>query len=89
MRLPDDAALLVDMLIAAREARDLTSGVTADEFLDNRVLQLAVEKLVENIGEAASRLSDEARKQLPQLPWRDIVGMRHRLVHGYMQVDLA
>ncbi len=88
MRQPDDTALLVDMLIAAREARDLASGVTPEALPGNRLLQLALEKLVENLGEAASRLSPEARSKLPELPWRDIIGMRHRLVHDYMRVDL-
>jgi uncharacterized protein with HEPN domain len=88
MRQPDDAALLVDMLVAAREARDLSSGITLEAFLENRLLQLALEKLVENLGESASRLSPEARTRLPELPWRDIIGMRHRLAHDYMRVDL-
>jgi uncharacterized protein with HEPN domain len=85
---PDDEALLVDMLLAAREARDLAGGYSLEEFLDDRLLQLGLEKLIENIGEAASRLSPRGRSMLPELPWQDIVGMRHRLVHGYMRVDL-
>ena len=59
------------------------------KFLLNRVLQLALQKLVENIGEAASRLSPEARRKLPALHWKDMVGMRNRLVHDYMRVDLS
>ena len=38
--------------------------------------------------EAASRLSQEARDQRPAVPWREIIGMRHILVHGYFEVDL-
>jgi len=53
------------------------------------LLQLAVEKLIENIGEAASRLSGDAQARLPEVPWHDIIGMRHRLVHGYMDIDLT
>ncbi len=40
------------------------------------------------IGEAASRLSDDARSRQPDMPWRKIIGMRHVLVHGYFDVDL-
>ncbi|MDP9238911.1 MAG: DUF86 domain-containing protein [Chloroflexota bacterium] len=88
MRQPDDRALLLDMLLAAREARALAAGSTRESLAEDRVLFLALQKLVENIGEAASRLSEGARSTLPVLPWKDIVGMRHRLVHDYMRVDL-
>ena len=40
------------------------------------------------IGEAASRLTQDARDQHPAVPWREIIGMRHILVHGYFEVDL-
>ena len=86
---PDDDSLLVDMLVAAREANALCGDLTLEEFLLDRLLQLALQKLVENIGEAASRLSPQARTKLPDLPWKDMVGMRNRLVHDYMHVDLS
>jgi uncharacterized protein with HEPN domain len=86
---PDDDSLLVDMLVAAREAQALCRGVTLEEFLLDRVLQLALQKLVENIGEAASRLLPQTRAKLPELPWKDMVGMRNRLVHNYMHVNLS
>jgi uncharacterized protein with HEPN domain len=88
MRPSDDRALLLDMLLAAREARVLATGATRDSLMEDRVLFLALQKLLENIGEAASRLSDDARATLPSVPWKDIVGMRHRLVHDYTRVDL-
>ncbi len=50
--------------------------------------QLAVIKSIEVIGEAASRISNSFRDTCPELPWRDIVGMRHRMVHGYFEIDL-
>lgn len=76
------------MLLAAREAKELAAGLDRDGLAGNRAVFLAVQKLIENVGEAASRLSDEARNKLPALPWKDIVGMRHRLVHDYMRVDV-
>ena len=85
---PDDPSLLVDMLLAAREARQMTTGTDLEEYLEDRVLQLALQKLIENIGEAASRLTAETKEKLPELPWKDMVGMRHRLVHDYMRVEL-
>jgi len=46
-------------------------------------------KLVENIGEAASRVSQEGQKKYAKISWREVIGMRNRLVHGYDSVDLA
>ena len=86
---PDDQALLIDMLVAAREAKLLTSEITPHEFTGSRLHQLAVERLIQNVGEAASRLSPEAQALVPHVPWHDVVGMRNRLVHDYNRVDVA
>ena len=51
------------------------------------MLALAVLKSIEIIGEAASRVSDETRSLLPDLPWGQMVGIRNRLVHGYFDID--
>lgn len=51
------------------------------------MLALAVLKSIEIIGEAASRVSDETRSLLPDLPWDQMVGIRNRLVHGYFDID--
>ena len=48
---------------------------------------LALVKDVEIIGEAASRVSAETRMEWPDIPWLDIVAMRHRLTHGYFDID--
>ena len=51
------------------------------------VLAAALERFVEIIGEAAGRVSDERKLAAPNIPWRQIVGMRNRLIHGYGAVD--
>ena len=84
-----DDALLLDMLLAAREAAELASGVTFDSFEKNRALQLAIMKAVEIVGEAASRVSADTRAMHSEIPWSGIIGMRNRLVHGYFDVNLA
>jgi uncharacterized protein with HEPN domain len=57
-------------------------------FLRDALLQDAVIRNIEIIGEAASRLSPEFAARHADVPWRDIVGMRHRLIHGYLKVNL-
>jgi uncharacterized protein with HEPN domain len=47
---------------------------------------LATCKAIEIVGEAAGQVSSESRKLVPDLPWREIVAMRHRLVHGYRSI---
>jgi uncharacterized protein with HEPN domain len=49
---------------------------------------LALVKAIEIIGEAAYQVSSETRWQIPGVPWEDIMGMRHRLVHAYFDIDL-
>jgi uncharacterized protein with HEPN domain len=43
---------------------------------------------IEIVGEAAGRVSTETTTRTPEIPWREIVGMRHRLIHGYLEVNL-
>lgn len=84
----DDASFLLDMLVAARDAVAFAEGLSYTQFARDRRSQLAILKSVEIVGEAASRLSAEARELHTEIPWREIVGMRHRLVHAYFDIDL-
>lgn len=81
-------AYLLDMLMAAREARRFAVSLTFPEFEQNRMAQLAILKSVEVVGEAASRVSAQVRAEHPEIPWSKIIGMRNRLVHGYFSVRL-
>jgi len=83
----DDKASLSDMLTHAREAAALLGNAGREELAANRLLQLALTRLVEIIGEAANRVSDDGRSKHVEIPWADIVGMRNRLVHGYDVID--
>ena len=59
------------------------------ESLDkNRMLVLALMKDVEIVGEAASRISKEAQRATPEIPWESIIGMRNRLIHAYFDINL-
>jgi uncharacterized protein with HEPN domain len=82
-----DAAYLWDMVEAAREAMGLTEGYDLARYLSDRTVQLAVERLVEIVGEAARRLSEDWREAHPEIPWRRIIGQRHVLAHDYDEID--
>jgi uncharacterized protein with HEPN domain len=82
-----DAGSMEDMLAYAREALDASQGRSRADLDSDRFFNLGLQRLVEILGEAAARVSPETRAQYPQIPWRDIVGMRNRLIHGYDEVD--
>jgi uncharacterized protein with HEPN domain len=83
-----DAALLLDMLLAARDALSFAEGLGETAFLKSRLHQNAVIRALEVIGEAAGKVSTATRTGHPEIAWREITGMRHRLIHGYAEVDL-
>ena len=85
---PDDRLRLQHMLDAGREAERFTQGKTRGDLDRDRVLALALVKLLEIVGEAAARVTAEGQRTYPDVPWRDIVAMRNRLIHGYFDVDL-
>ena len=83
----EDSALLLDMLLASRDALSFTEGLSFDDFVEDRRMQLSVLKSVEIVGEAAAQMSEDTRQANPDIPWRGIVGMRNRLVHAYFDID--
>jgi len=84
----DDSVSLQHMLDHARETVKMISGKRREDLNVDRMLELALVRLIEIIGEAAGRVSLEGRSRYPSIPWRDVVGMRNRLAHGYDRVDL-
>ena len=82
-----DAAYLWDMLQAANEVVEMIGDHDLDSFLRNRILQRAIERCVEIIGEVARRVSDPGRAATPEIPWREIIGQRNILAHEYGQID--
>jgi uncharacterized protein with HEPN domain len=82
----DDASLLWDMLEAACKVRQFVAGKTFHEYAQDEVLQAAVERKLEIIGEAARSVSGDFRRDHPEVPWRGIIGQRHFLAHEYGEV---
>lgn len=79
---------LSQMLSHAKEAVSFAQGKTREDLASDRLLNLALVRLLEIIGEAAARVPAELREQFPEIPWQQIVGLRNRLIHGYDSVDL-
>ena len=83
----DDRVSLQQMLDHVEEAMSLAKGRTQSDLESDRVFFLAMLKLVEIVGEAAMRVSETMQASHPEIPWRQVIGTRNRLVHGYDAVD--
>ncbi|MFC1825189.1 DUF86 domain-containing protein [Thermodesulfobacteriota bacterium] len=83
----DDKVLLMHMLDHSKEALSMVNGKQRKDLKKDRMLELALIRLIEIIGEAAGRISPKGQKKYSSIPWLQIIGMRNRLVHGYDQVD--
>jgi uncharacterized protein with HEPN domain len=78
---------VLHMLNHAQEAVALLHGLTEDDFNRNRVLRLAVNRLIQIVGEAARRVPEEFKLSHPSVPWKEASGMRNVLVHDYLSID--
>ena len=83
----DDSLRLQDMLDAAQAAVRVLGVHSAKELEDDEALSLAIPHAVEIVGEAASRVSPSFCDAHSEIPWSEVTGMRHRIVHGYFAVD--
>lgn len=87
MPFEEDSVYIGHMLDMTRRAVEALKGKSRADFDADDILRLGLTHLVQVIGEAAHRVSEEFREKHPEIPWRKIVGMRHRIVHDYMRVD--
>ena len=83
----DDLVYVGHMLDTARKAVRRVVGKTRADFDADEDLRIVLTHLIQTIGEAARRVSPEVRTRHPEVPWNAIVGMRHRIVHDYINVD--
>jgi uncharacterized protein with HEPN domain len=81
-----DIGSLWDMVNAIDRIQEFTANLTEDAYLDNALIQSAVERQLEILGEAARRLSDEFRQAHPEIGWRRIIGLRNILIHRYDEI---
>ena len=85
---PHDEIRLRHMIDSSEEAIEFAAGKTRKDLDDDRKLLLAIVKSIEIIGEAASKVSEVCKAENNNIPWRDIIGMRNRLSHGYFDINL-
>ena len=83
----DDLILVEDMLEEVRDALEFVRGYDLDRFLTDRLTCKAVAYSLQVLGEAANHVSEALVEAHPDLPWREMIDMRHRLVHGYRAVS--
>ena len=83
----DDRVYIGHMLDTATKAAGKAQGKTRQQYDADEDLRIVLTHLIQTIGEAASRVSAPMRAAHPQVPWKQIIAIRHRLVHDYLHVD--
>jgi uncharacterized protein with HEPN domain len=81
-----DDAYMLDMLLAARKVLSFTRGVNWEKFISDDLIQNAVMRQIQIIGEAARKISQQYKDAHPAISWQAIIGMRNRLVHEYFDI---
>jgi uncharacterized protein with HEPN domain len=84
----EDIIYLHHIIDAIERIEEYTSGLSYDEYLKSHLVQDGVITQIEIIGEASKKLSKEIKDKVSDLPWKDIAGMRDKLIHDYMGVDI-
>lgn len=84
----NDQVYIEHILEAIDRIKKYTEGLEEQEFKKKDMVQDAVVRQIEVIGEATKQLSDEEREKYPEIPWKDLAGMRDNLIHNYFGVDL-
>jgi len=83
-----DHSYLVDILEAGQLMKEFLEGIDKAAFENSPMVQAAVIRQLEVIGEATKRLSEEFRVRHPEIPWRNMAGIRDILIHAYDHVDI-
>jgi uncharacterized protein with HEPN domain len=82
-----DLAYLWDMLDAARAIAEFVRGIDQEAYRENRMMQLAVERCLQVIGEAAKKVFEPVKAARPEIPWQKIVSQRNVLAHEYGAIN--
>jgi uncharacterized protein with HEPN domain len=88
MKQREEKLFLQDIIDFCEHIAAYIKDVDKAGFLSNRMLQDALVRKIEIIGEAVKNISNETRQYFPHVAWKEIAGMRDRIAHGYFNVDL-
>lgn len=83
----DERLALAQMIETAERALSVTQTRRREELDGDWILCLGLTKAVEIVGEAANRVSPTTQERFPEVPWREAIATRHRLIHGYDSID--
>ena len=86
---PKTRKLLEQLLMFAKKTHIRMSGVTVETFLEDEFLQDAVLYCLGQIGETASRISDDEQEKYPEVFWNQMISLRHRIFHDYEALNLS
>ncbi len=82
------AIYIRDILENMELAEDFVKGMTYEEFVSDTKTNHAVIRCIEIMGEAAKHVPEDVRQKYPEIPWKDIAGMRDKIIHLYFKVSL-
>ena len=88
MKERDYGSYIEDIIEHMKYAEEFIKCMTFEEFANDKKTVLLVTKCIEIVGEATKYIPDSIREKYPEIPWRDMAGIRDRLVHGYFKVNL-
>lgn len=84
----DDLAYVKDILTACKRIRTILGGERSPKVLQRIIVQDALVHNIQIVGEAANQLSEEFKSKMKAVDWQGMIGMRHRIVHNYFDIDL-
>jgi uncharacterized protein with HEPN domain len=85
----DDLAYIEHILDCIRKINEFSNGLSLQEFKTNEMAQDAIIRNIEIIGEASKKISKDTKQTSHKIPWKEIAGMRDKLIHDYLGVDVT
>jgi len=84
----NDLAYIDNIIDCIRKIKEFSSGLTLKDFKTNELVQDAIIRNIEIIGEASKKISKNTKQTYHKIPWKEIAGMRDKLIHDYLGVDV-
>lgn len=88
MKERDYGSYIEDIVEHMNYAEEFIKDLTFEEFVSDKKTVLSVTKCIEIVGEATKHVPDSIREKYSEIPWKEMAGIRDRLVHGYFKVNL-